>query len=51
MVKIYLILILTFFLNQSLNAAEIYGKPKIIDGDTVHINNKNAYEIRGNEYN
>tara|TARA_B100001093_G_scaffold509637_1_gene574056 strand:- start:456 stop:959 length:504 start_codon:yes stop_codon:yes gene_type:complete len=40
MAKTYLILILTFFLNQVLNAAEIYGESKIIDGDTVHINTK-----------
>ena len=40
MAKIYLILIITFFLTQTLNSSEIYGIPKIIDGDTVHINNK-----------
>jgi len=40
MSKIFLILILTFFLTQTLNSKEIYGTPKIIDGDTVHINNK-----------
>jgi len=40
MAKITLILIITFFLTQTLNALEIYGIPKIIDGDTVHINNK-----------
>ena len=40
MVKIFLILIITFFLSQTLNSKEIYGIPKIIDGDTVHINNK-----------
>ena len=40
MAKIPLILIITFFLTQTLNGSEIYGIPKIIDGDTVHINNK-----------
>ena len=40
MAKISLTLIITFFLTQTLNSAEIYGTPKIIDGDTVHINNK-----------
>ena len=40
MAKISLILIITFFLTQTLNGSEIYGIPKIIDGDTVHINNK-----------
>ena len=40
MAKTSLILIITFFLVQSLNATEIYGVPKIIDGDTVHINSK-----------
>ncbi len=40
MAKTSLILIVTFFLAQTLNSTEIYGVPKIIDGDTVHINNK-----------
>ena len=40
MAKISLILIITFLLAQTLNSAEIYGVPKIIDGDTLHINNK-----------
>ena len=40
MAKISLILIVTFFLAQTSNSTEIYGIPKIIDGDTVHINNK-----------
>ena len=40
MAKISLILIITFFLVQTLNSEEIYGFPKIIDGDTVHINTK-----------
>ena len=41
MAKIFLILIITFFdfLNQTI-AEEIYGIPKIVDGDTVHINKK-----------
>ncbi len=38
---INIILILFFF--QSLNAAEIIGVPRIIDGDTIHIN---SYKIR-----
>ena len=40
MAKTSLILIVTFFLAQTLNCTEIFGVPKIIDGDTVHINNK-----------
>ena len=40
MAKTSLIIIITFFLVQTLNSAEIYGVPKIIDGDTVHINDK-----------
>ena len=40
MAKISLILILTFFLTKTLNGKEIYGIPKIVDGDTVYINNK-----------
>ena len=40
MEKKFLILIIISFLAQKLNCAEIYGVPKIIDGDTVHINNK-----------
>ena len=40
MAKTTLVLIFTFFVNQALIATEIYGVPKIIDGDTVHINNK-----------
>ena len=47
MAKIYLILIITFFLAQTLNSAEIYGVAKIIDGDTVHINTKKN-KTRGN---
>ena len=38
MAKISLILIVTFFLAQTLNGAEIYGTPKIIDGDTIILN-------------
>ena len=40
MVKVFLIIILTCLLNQTLNASEINGIPKVIDGDTIHINNK-----------
>ena len=40
MAKISLILIIIFFFIRTLNSAEIYGIPKIIDGDTVHINTK-----------
>ena len=40
MAKIYLILILILFKTQILNSMEIYGVPKIIDGDTVRINDK-----------
>ena len=34
MAKISLIVIITFFLTQTLNSAEIYGSPNVIDGDT-----------------
>tara|TARA_B100001121_G_scaffold308912_1_gene334168 strand:+ start:3268 stop:3771 length:504 start_codon:yes stop_codon:yes gene_type:complete len=40
MVKNSLILIILFLVNQTLYATEIYGLPKVIDGDTVQINNK-----------
>ena len=40
MEKISLILIITFAFIQTLHGTEIYGVPKIIDGDTVHINTK-----------
>tara|TARA_Y200000002_G_C22460037_1_gene570019 strand:- start:281 stop:784 length:504 start_codon:yes stop_codon:yes gene_type:complete len=40
MAKIPIIFIFIFFLNQTLSATEIYGEPKIVDGDTVYINNK-----------
>ena len=40
MAKIFLILIISFFLAKTLNSAEINGVPKIIDGDTIHINSK-----------
>ena len=40
MAKISLILVVMLFLTQTLNSTEIYGSPRIIDGDTIHINNK-----------
>ena len=40
MIKLLLNFIVIFFLVQNLNSEEIYGNPKIIDGDTVHINSK-----------
>ena len=40
MAKKFLILVFTFLITQILNGAEIYGTPRIIDGDTVHINGK-----------
>ena len=40
MAKISLLLILIFFLNQITSASEISGVAKIIDGDTISINNK-----------
>ena len=40
MEKISLILIITFAFIQKLHGTEIYGVPKIIDGDTVYINSK-----------
>jgi endonuclease YncB( thermonuclease family) len=43
MIKIFLKFIFIFFLFQTSNADEIYGFPKVIDGDTVHIK---AYKIR-----
>ena len=40
MIKLFLNFLVIFFLVQNLNSEEIYGNPKIIDGDTVHINSK-----------
>ena len=40
MAKTSLILIVTVFIAQNLYSTEIYGVPKIIEGDTVNINNK-----------
>jgi endonuclease YncB( thermonuclease family) len=40
MCKFFLKFILIFFFFQILKAEEIYGFPRIIDGDTVHINSK-----------
>ena len=40
MAKIFLIFVITFFFSQTLNCEEIFGTPKIIDGDTVHIYSK-----------
>ena len=37
MAKFFLKFIIIFFLFQISKAEEIYGIPKIIDGDTVHI--------------
>ena len=38
--KTILVLIFIFFLSRTLYGTEIYGIPKIIDGDTVHIYSK-----------
>tara|TARA_Y100001958_G_C20896462_1_gene320462 strand:+ start:26 stop:529 length:504 start_codon:yes stop_codon:yes gene_type:complete len=38
--KILTSIFLFFFINQQLNAIEIYGAAKVIDGDSVHINSK-----------
>ena len=38
MIKLLLNFLIVFSLVQNLNSEEIYGTPKIIDGDTVHIN-------------
>ena len=40
MAIIFLIFVITFFSSQTLNCEEIFGTPKIIDGDTVHIYSK-----------
>ena len=40
MIRVFIIFILFF---QNASADEVYGNPKIIDGDTVHIN---SYKIR-----
>ena len=40
MIKLFLNFLIIFLLAQNLNSEEIYGNPKIIDGDTVHINSK-----------
>ena len=39
----YIIIILTIFFYQKIYATELAGFPKIIDGDTIHIN---SYKIR-----
>ena len=40
MTKVSLILIVTFFFTKILYGIEIYGVPRIIDGDTVRISDK-----------
>ena len=40
MVKLLINFFIIFIWFQSLNSEEIYGMPKIIDGDTVHIKSK-----------
>ena len=40
MAKFFLKFILVFFLFQILKAEEIYGIPKVIDGDTIYIQSK-----------
>ena len=40
MAKTYLIFIIFSFFYQILNAEEIYGVPRVIDGDTIQINSK-----------
>ena len=40
MVKLLISFFIIFIWFQSLNSEEIYGMPKIIDGDTVHIKSK-----------
>ncbi len=39
----YILLILILFTNQKIFATEILGQPKVIDGDTIYIDN---YKIR-----
>ena len=39
----YIIIILTLFFYQKIYATELAGFPKIVDGDTIHIN---SYKIR-----
>ena len=39
----YIIIILTLFFFQTLQASEIIGFPKVVDGDTIHIK---SYKIR-----
>ena len=40
MEKNFLKIFIAFFLTNTVYGAEIFGTPKIIDGDTVHINTK-----------
>ena len=40
MVKLLISFFIIFIWFQSLNSEEIYGMPKIIDGDTVHVKSK-----------
>ncbi len=39
----YIFFILILFFNQEINALEIIGIPKVVDGDTIYIN---SYKIR-----
>ena len=39
----YIIIILTLFFFQTIQASEIIGFPKVVDGDTIHIK---SYKIR-----
>ena len=43
MIKLFLNFLIIFFLVQNLNSEEIYGNPKVIDGDSIHIK---SYKIR-----
>ena len=39
----YIIIILTLFFSKTIQASEIVGFPKVVDGDTIHIK---SYKIR-----
>ncbi len=43
MIRFLLIFLFSLFISTSLNGIEIYGKPRILDGDTININ---KYKIR-----
>ena len=47
MVKLLINFFIIFIWFQSLHSEEIYGIPKIIDGDTVHVKSKKIRQSKG----